>query len=134
MKGLCFLRTAPGSLSTQTASSFWIAMAEDSWCQDRGRQNPWRCVIESPCDKSLYRAAKAGFDLCSSTALVQEFAMNTQALGYLGIRTKDLGDWSSYGSGLLGLQRIDRSRSSIAFRMDDRKQRIIVDEDGGAGI
>ena len=27
-----------------------------------------------------------------------------------------------------------RSRSSLAFRMDDRKQRIIVDADGGEGI
>ncbi len=57
-----------------------------------------------------------------------------QALGYVGVRAKDLGDWSSYGSGLLGLQRIDRSRSTLAFRMDDRKQRIIVDADGGEGI
>jgi 2,3-dihydroxybiphenyl 1,2-dioxygenase len=60
--------------------------------------------------------------------------MTTQALGYLGIRAKDLGDWNSYGSNLLGLQRVDKSRSSIAFRMDDRKQRIIVDADGGEGI
>jgi len=57
-----------------------------------------------------------------------------QALGYLGVRAKDLGDWSSYGSTLLGLQRIDKTRSTLAFRMDDRKQRIIVDADGGAGI
>jgi 2,3-dihydroxybiphenyl 1,2-dioxygenase len=57
-----------------------------------------------------------------------------QALGYVGIRAKDLGDWASYGSGLLGLQRIDRSRSTLAFRMDDRKQRLIVDADGGEGI
>src|SRR6202050_3600882 len=57
-----------------------------------------------------------------------------QALGYVGVRAKDLGDWASYGSGLLGLQRIDKSRSSLAFRMDDRKQRIIVDADGGDGI
>jgi hypothetical protein len=28
--------------------------------------------------------------------------------------------------GFLGLQRVDKSRSTIAFRMDDRKQRIIV--------
>jgi 2,3-dihydroxybiphenyl 1,2-dioxygenase len=60
--------------------------------------------------------------------------MSVQALGYVGVRTSNLGDWSSYGSGLLGLQRIDRSRSTIAFRMDDRKQRIIVDADGGEGI
>jgi 2,3-dihydroxybiphenyl 1,2-dioxygenase len=45
-----------------------------------------------------------------------------------------LGDWASYGSGLLGLQPIDKSRSTLAFRMDDRKQRIIVDADGGEGI
>jgi 2,3-dihydroxybiphenyl 1,2-dioxygenase len=57
-----------------------------------------------------------------------------QALGYLGVRAKDLGDWASYGPGLLGLQRIDKSRSTLAFRMDDRKQRIIVDADGGEGI
>jgi 2,3-dihydroxybiphenyl 1,2-dioxygenase len=57
-----------------------------------------------------------------------------QALGYVGIRAKDLGDWASYGAGLLGLQRVDRSRSTLAFRMDDRKQRLIVDADGGEGI
>jgi 2,3-dihydroxybiphenyl 1,2-dioxygenase len=57
-----------------------------------------------------------------------------QALGYLGVRAKDLGDWASYGSGLLGLQRLDKTRSSLAFRMDDRKQRIAVEADGGEGI
>jgi hypothetical protein len=57
-----------------------------------------------------------------------------QALGYVGVRAKDLGDWASYGTGLLGLQRIDRSRSTLAFRMDDRKQRLVVDADGGEGI
>ena len=61
-------------------------------------------------------------------------ALAPQALGYVGIRAKDLGDWASYGSGLLGLQRVDRSRSTLAFRMDDRKQRLIVDADGGEGI
>src|SRR3954470_4123906 len=60
--------------------------------------------------------------------------MSVQALGYLGIRTKSLSDWGDYGTRLLGLQRIDKSASSLAFRMDDRKQRIIVDQDGGAGI
>src|SRR3984885_7145586 len=57
-----------------------------------------------------------------------------QSLGYVGVRAKDLGDWASYGGGLLGLQRIDKSRLTLAFRMDDRKQRIIVDADGGEGI
>jgi 2,3-dihydroxybiphenyl 1,2-dioxygenase len=60
--------------------------------------------------------------------------MTVQALGYVGIRAKGLDDWASYGTRLLGLQRIDKSRSTLAFRMDDRKQRIIVDADGGDGI
>jgi hypothetical protein len=57
-----------------------------------------------------------------------------QAFGYVGVRAKDLSDWASYGSGLLGLQRVDKSRASLAFRMDDRKQRIIVHADDGEGI
>jgi 2,3-dihydroxybiphenyl 1,2-dioxygenase len=57
-----------------------------------------------------------------------------QALGYIGIRAKALDDWQSYGAGLLGLQRVDQSRSTLAFRMDDRKQRVVVQADGGEGI
>ena len=53
--------------------------------------------------------------------------MTVQALGYVGVRAKDLEDWASYGSNFLGLQRIDKSRSSLAFRMDDRKQRLVID-------
>jgi len=60
--------------------------------------------------------------------------MTVQALGYVGIRAKGLDDWAAYGTRLLGLQQIDKSRSTLAFRMDDRKQRIIVDADGGDGI
>jgi 2,3-dihydroxybiphenyl 1,2-dioxygenase len=60
--------------------------------------------------------------------------MTVQALGYVGIRAKGLADWATYGTRLLGLQRIDKSRTTLAFRMDDRKQRIIVDADGGDGI
>jgi 2,3-dihydroxybiphenyl 1,2-dioxygenase len=64
----------------------------------------------------------------------QDQPMRVESLSYVRARTKDLGDWASYGPGLLGLQRIDKSRSTIAFRMDDRKQRIIVNADGGEGI
>src|SRR5581483_11714481 len=31
-------------------------------------------------------------------------------------------------------QKVDASRATLAFRMDDRKQRIMVAADGGAGI
>jgi 2,3-dihydroxybiphenyl 1,2-dioxygenase len=60
--------------------------------------------------------------------------MRVEALGYVCARTRTLDDWASYGPGLLGLQRVDKSRSTMAFRMDDRKQRIIVTADGGEGV
>ena len=60
--------------------------------------------------------------------------MTVQALGYIGVRAKSLEDWAGYGVNFLGLQRIDKSRQSMAFRMDDRKQRLVVDADGGQGI
>jgi 2,3-dihydroxybiphenyl 1,2-dioxygenase len=43
-------------------------------------------------------------------------------------------DWSNYGARQLGLQRIDKSASTLAFRMDDRKQRIVVNRDSSDGI
>ncbi|HZN31186.1 MAG TPA: VOC family protein, partial [Xanthobacteraceae bacterium] len=60
--------------------------------------------------------------------------MGIQALGYIGVRAKDLGDWATYGTNILGMQRIDKSRSSLAFRMDDRRQRLVIDAGGGEGI
>src|SRR5215212_2822971 len=60
--------------------------------------------------------------------------MRISALGYVGVSAKNLGDWGTYGAGLLGLQRIDKTRSTMAFRMDDRKQRIIINADGGEGV
>src|ERR1700704_1471603 len=59
--------------------------------------------------------------------------MNLQALGYVGIRTKKLEDWSAYATRFLGLQLVERTRHALAFRMDDRKQRIVVEADQGEG-
>ena len=49
-----------------------------------------------------------------------------QSLGYLGFHTASLDDWSGYGSRFLGMQLAERSQSSLCFRMDDRKQRILI--------
>src|ERR1700683_3268902 len=59
--------------------------------------------------------------------------MNLNALGYVGIRTKNLDDWAEYGTRFLGMQMVDKSRGTLALRMDDRKQRVIIhsDEDEG---
>jgi 2,3-dihydroxybiphenyl 1,2-dioxygenase len=59
--------------------------------------------------------------------------MEIQALGYVGVRAKALDDWESFGTRYLGMQLVDRSASTLAFRMDDRRQRLMVDRDGGAG-
>jgi 2,3-dihydroxybiphenyl 1,2-dioxygenase len=50
-----------------------------------------------------------------------------QALGYVGFGSGDLDDWRQFGTGLVGLQAVERGPSLLAFRMDDRKQRIIID-------
>src|ERR1700675_4395767 len=53
--------------------------------------------------------------------------MAVRALGYAGFGSAALDDWRQFGTGLVGLQAVERSPSLLAFRMDDRKQRIVID-------
>jgi hypothetical protein len=53
--------------------------------------------------------------------------MSVQAMGYFWIGTSKLDDWTRFAGGQLGLQAVDRGGAVRAFRMDDRKQRLIVD-------
>lgn len=53
--------------------------------------------------------------------------MSVQAMGYFWVGTSKVDDWTSFASGQLGLQKVDRGGAMHAFRMDDRKQRLIVD-------
>jgi 2,3-dihydroxybiphenyl 1,2-dioxygenase len=57
--------------------------------------------------------------------------MNLQALGYIGIRTQKLDEWTAYANRFLGMQLVDQSRGTRAFRMDDRKQRLVLNEAEG---
>jgi len=50
-----------------------------------------------------------------------------QAMGYFWVGTSKLDDWTSFAGGQLGLQVVDRGGAMCAFRMDDRKQRLIFD-------
>ena len=59
--------------------------------------------------------------------------MELQSLGYVGIRARDVDDWADFGVKFLGMQLVDRSRSTLTFRMDDRRQRVVVHGDGGEG-
>src|ERR1700710_2515323 len=53
--------------------------------------------------------------------------MPVQALGYVGFGSADLDGWRQFGTALVGLQAVEKSASLLAFRMDDRKQRIVID-------
>jgi 2,3-dihydroxybiphenyl 1,2-dioxygenase len=50
-----------------------------------------------------------------------------QGLGYAGFGSDRLDDWRQFGTSLVGLQAVERGNSLLAFRMDDRKQRIVID-------
>jgi 2,3-dihydroxybiphenyl 1,2-dioxygenase len=51
-----------------------------------------------------------------------------QALGYAGFGSCDFDDWRQFGTNLVGFQAVERGNSLLAFRMDDRKQRIVIDK------
>ena len=54
-------------------------------------------------------------------------------LGYAGFGSDALDDWREFGTGLVGLQAVERGNSLLAFRMDDRKQRVVIDRAMGEG-
>ncbi len=53
--------------------------------------------------------------------------MSIQALGYLGVGSARLEDWTEFATNRLGMQAVDRGGGVMAFRMDDRKQRLVID-------
>jgi 2,3-dihydroxybiphenyl 1,2-dioxygenase len=56
-----------------------------------------------------------------------------RALGYAGFGSDKLDDWRQFGTNLVGLQAVERGNSLLAFRMDDRKQRVVIDRAMGEG-
>jgi 2,3-dihydroxybiphenyl 1,2-dioxygenase len=59
--------------------------------------------------------------------------MPLQGLGYVGFGSAALEDWRQFGTRLVGLQAVECGPSLLAFRMDDRKQRIVVDRSMAEG-
>jgi 2,3-dihydroxybiphenyl 1,2-dioxygenase len=56
-----------------------------------------------------------------------------QALGYAGFGSGNLDDWRQFGTHLVGFQAVERGPQMLAFRMDDRKQRVVIDRAMGDG-
>src|SRR5262249_60288940 len=59
--------------------------------------------------------------------------MELQALGYFGIRASNLDDWTSFATRFLGFELVEKSKSTLTFRMDDRRQRVVVEADHSDG-
>lgn len=57
--------------------------------------------------------------------------MAISALAYLGVRSDRLDDWAQFAGHLLGMQKIDGAGRSMAFRMDDVAQRLVVSDEPG---
>lgn len=55
--------------------------------------------------------------------------MEIQTLGYVGLPTTAVDDWADYGSKFLGMQLVERGKNYLNFRMDDRRQRLVVSAD-----
>jgi 2,3-dihydroxybiphenyl 1,2-dioxygenase len=56
-----------------------------------------------------------------------------RGLGYAGFGSDKLEDWRQFGTNLVGFQAVERGNSLLAFRMDDRKQRVVIDRAMGEG-
>ena len=56
-----------------------------------------------------------------------------RGLGYAGFGSSALEDWRQFGTNMVGFQAVERGNSLLAFRMDDRKQRIVIDRAMGDG-
>ena len=55
-------------------------------------------------------------------------------LGYVGVSSDRLDDWSSFARDVVGMQLTESTRRGRALRMDDRSQRFLVSDDGGRGF
>jgi catechol-2,3-dioxygenase len=55
--------------------------------------------------------------------------MELQALGYVGLNARNLDDWAGFGVNFLGMELVERTRSMLALRMDDRRQRLVIQSD-----
>lgn len=79
------------------------------------------CPKTDPCDKAM-------------AASMEGVPMAVRALGYMVVGSDRLDEWDDLATRLLGMQRVDRGGGTRAFRMDDRRQRLVVADGAGAPV
>ena len=57
--------------------------------------------------------------------------MPIQSLGYLGVRSDRLDDWTHFAGKILAMQLADHGGKHLSFRMDDLAQRLVVSDEPG---
>ncbi|MFL2806861.1 MAG: hypothetical protein ACJ0BI_07680 [Paracoccaceae bacterium] len=60
--------------------------------------------------------------------------MPINSLGYVGVRSRDLDEWQDFAENLLGMQSVESGNYALAFRMDDYKQRLMIETEPGNAL
>ena len=60
--------------------------------------------------------------------------MPINSLGYVGVRSRDLEEWQDFAENLLGMQSVESGNYALAFRMDDYKQRLMIETEPGDAL
>lgn len=55
-------------------------------------------------------------------------------LGYVGVSSDKLDDWRSFACDFAGMQQMDAGAGALTLRVDDRRQRFVITDDGGSGF
>src|SRR5882672_519241 len=61
--------------------------------------------------------------------------MSVQGLGYIGVDARDFEAWRRFGTEVFAMQVVERGPDALAWRLDDRCQRVLIqhaDRDGPA--
>ena len=57
--------------------------------------------------------------------------MAIRSLGYLGVRSDRISEWTHFAGKILAMQLADRGGRQLSFRMDDLKQRLVISDEPG---
>src|SRR5437762_13638163 len=102
----------------------------------RLRQGMRRHCRPSPASSGAFTDGKYPLDSSqtgASRSEEKEARVAMLGLGDAGFGSDALVDWRHFGPGLVGPQAVQRRHSLLACRMDDRKQRIVIDRARAVG-